>query len=523
MLGFLNVDKPSGVTSRDVVNVVQRALRPLKVGHAGTLDPLATGVLVVAVGPMTRLIDRVQAQGKTYVAEFRLGWSSDTDDLEGALTEVPGPLPDRPTLDRALQQFLGEIEQIPPAYSAVKVQGKRAYALAREGRPPDLAPRTVSIRRLSLLDYHAPDLRLEIECGSGTYIRSLARDLGRAVGSAGLMTSLRRTAIGSFRVDDAIPLDRLRGLGRDEFGPLLIDPVRGLPELPTIDLDDDQVARLMMGKRPEIVGPSDGPDQALARNRVGEVVALLVRVDGRWQADKVFPRDSSRRTVAPPIAERSRSAGESPTVSPTASPIALRLAAELHDGLLQEIVGAKMLVESLDGGRAVEPNRLGETLERVASLLDSAARHGRALIRRLDAPAPEDPAAVRREIETGLVAEVARWQVESPEIEVMFELEAWPEDADAIRDWGGIIVEGLRNALRHGQARRVRIESRRGNDRSLVMTIDDDGIGFDPGFGSGGHGLRGMRHRLERLGGSLAIERGAERGTSLRIDLPAAT
>ncbi len=514
MLGFLNVDKPSGVTSRDVVNVVQRALRPLKVGHAGTLDPLATGVLVVAVGPMTRLIDRVQAQGKTYVAEFRLGWTSDTDDLEGALTEVPGPLPDRPTLDRALQQFLGEIEQIPPAYSAVKVQGKRAYALAREGRPPDLAPRTVSIRRLSLLEYHAPDLRLEIECGSGTYIRSLARDLGRAVGSAGLMTSLRRTAIGPFRVEEAIPLDRLRELGSDEIGALLIDPLRGLPELPTIDLDDDQVARLMIGKRPEIVGPSDGPDQALARDRFGQVVALLARVDGRWQADKVFPRPSSAR-AAPAVA------GSQPSdEAATAAPIALRLAAELHDGLLQELVGAKLLVESLDGGREVDPIRLSRTLERVRALLDSAARHGRALIRRLDAPVPEDPATVRLEIESALAAEVARWQVESPEFDVRFEFEAWPDDADAIRDWGGIMLEGLRNALRHGQARRVRIESRRDGDRSLVLTIDDDGIGFDPSFGAGGHGLRGMRHRLERLGGSLAIERGAERGTTLRIVLP---
>lgn len=205
LFGVLNLYKPPGVTSRDVVNVVQRLVRPAKVGHAGTLDPMATGVLLVCVGPATRLVSILQQAPKTYLARFRFGQRSDTDDAEGEIEVVPDAVPfQREQLDTLLPDFCGVIEQTPPAYSAVKVDGRRAYALARQGTDVTLQPRPVRIDEIQVLDYEWPDLSLRIQCGSGTYIRSIARDLGEQLGCGGLMTALERTRIGSFAAEDAI-------------------------------------------------------------------------------------------------------------------------------------------------------------------------------------------------------------------------------------------------------------------------------------------------------------------------------
>lgn len=196
------------MTSRDVVNVVQRIIKPTKVGHAGTLDPLATGVLLLCVGPATRLISVLQQSSKTYESEFLLGQTSDTDDVSGQLTEVPvSSQPSVESVKAALSAFEGSIEQTPPAFSAVKVAGKRAYALARAGQPVELKARQVQIDSVRLISYAWPKLKVCIDCGSGTYIRSVARDLGKVLGCGGLMSQLVRTRIGDFHVDDGINVE----------------------------------------------------------------------------------------------------------------------------------------------------------------------------------------------------------------------------------------------------------------------------------------------------------------------------
>lgn len=210
LFGVLNLYKPAGVTSRDVVNIVQRLVRPNKVGHAGTLDPMATGVLLVCVGPATRLVSILQQAPKTYLAEFRFGQRSDTDDASGEITETPDVVP--ATQDRVaalIPGFCGVIEQTPPAYSAVKVDGRRAYALARQGAEVALQPRPVRIDSIDITHFDWPNLSLRIQCGSGTYIRSIARDLGEQLGCGGLMTALERTQIGSFQASDAIDPETL--------------------------------------------------------------------------------------------------------------------------------------------------------------------------------------------------------------------------------------------------------------------------------------------------------------------------
>ncbi|MCZ2342984.1 MAG: tRNA pseudouridine(55) synthase TruB [Bacteroidales bacterium] len=206
MNGWLIIDKPAGITSRDVVNRVQRTLpRRTKIGHTGTLDPLATGVLVLCVGAATKLADRVQAMGKVYESQFRLGAVSDTDDADGTVTHMEGIVPpSQDAISSALQQFLGIIEQRPPAFSALKVEGRRAHALARSGQAVELTPRSVRVDSVELLGYEWPFLAVRIACGKGTYIRSIARDLGGILGVGGLVATLRRTRVGPFTVERAV-------------------------------------------------------------------------------------------------------------------------------------------------------------------------------------------------------------------------------------------------------------------------------------------------------------------------------
>ena len=205
LFGVINVHKPAGVTSRDVVNVIQKLVRPARVGHAGTLDPMATGVLLVCVGPATRLVSILQQAPKTYRAEFRLGERSDTDDSTGQVEVVTdvGTVP-ADDIVAGLKKFRGVVEQTPPAYSAVKVQGRRAYAMARAGEDVSLQSRPVRIDSIDVLNYQWPVLDVEIRCGSGTYIRSIARDLGESLGCGGLMSGLVRTEIGEFNLDNAV-------------------------------------------------------------------------------------------------------------------------------------------------------------------------------------------------------------------------------------------------------------------------------------------------------------------------------
>ncbi|MEM8781296.1 MAG: tRNA pseudouridine(55) synthase TruB [Planctomycetota bacterium] len=235
MNGMIVVDKPINWTSMDVVARVRRSARDgmrasghpikrVKCGHAGTLDPLATGVLVCGIGRATKRMAEVMGQTKRYVAGICLAGFTPTDDAEGQaeLTRVPTDTP--PTseqLDAALLTLTGDILQAPPAYSAIHINGRRAYERVRAGQDVRLEPRPVRVDRIDVLDYAFPDLTLDISCGKGTYIRSLARDLGRALGTGGYLTSLRRTAVGGFTLDQAFPIERFESpLDEDDLIPI---------------------------------------------------------------------------------------------------------------------------------------------------------------------------------------------------------------------------------------------------------------------------------------------------------------
>src|SRR5947209_14288653 len=239
MNGLLVIDKPGGMTSRGVVNRVQRWFpRKTKVGHTGTLDPLATGVLVVCVGAATRLADFVQAMGKTYRSRFRLGATSDTDDADGTMTPTPAAVPPtREAIDSAIPAFLGSVEQVPPAFSALKVSGARAHELARSGKDVSLAARTVRIDAVRVLGYEWPFLDVEIDCGKGTYVRSIARDLGTKLGCGGMVETLRRTRVGPFTAEQGI------GLDIDPAAVRLLPMLSAVAGLPEVRLGADDVKR----------------------------------------------------------------------------------------------------------------------------------------------------------------------------------------------------------------------------------------------------------------------------------------
>lgn len=272
MFGILNVNKPAGWTSRDVVNRVQRLVRPAKVGHAGTLDPLATGVLVVCVGPATRLIDYVQRSPKHYVGAFRFGVTSPSDDTELDCTPLPdAPQPSAAEIERALPQFTGEIQQRPPAYSAIKVRGRKAYDLARRGEPVELPPRPVTIHSLRVVQYEYPNVVLEVVCGSGTYIRSLGRDLAESLGTAAVMTALERTAIGDFHVSRSCTPEEIMEQGVEPF---LHSPSEAIGDLPERRLSDDEVVAIRQGKT---IGRTAEENAELAGvDGEGRLVAILV-------------------------------------------------------------------------------------------------------------------------------------------------------------------------------------------------------------------------------------------------------
>ena len=285
MIGILNLNKGPGLTSRQVVNSVQRLVRREKVGHAGTLDPLATGVLVICLGKATRLIELIQRQAKRYRGEFLLGNFSETDDTDGdvqAYAECSRPSED--CLRRLATQFIGRIEQIPPAYSAVKIAGRRAYALARQGAPVDLAPRPVVVHDLQILEYEYPRLTLDIHCGSGVYVRALGRDLAKAAGSRAVMSSLVRTAVGQFTLDDAVTSDQLRA---DTLSDWLQPAAAAIGHMPSVTLHHAEVDALRFAtmlpnrwNRPE--------DELAALDPQGRLVAILKRKGDQYRPWRNF-------------------------------------------------------------------------------------------------------------------------------------------------------------------------------------------------------------------------------------------
>lgn len=212
MNGILLIDKPQGWTSFDVVNYVRKIVariegkkpRNIKVGHTGTLDPMATGLLVVCVGKYTKKVPELIKQNKTYIAEITLGAFSDTDDAEGRIEPKNNLVPEQSEVESILRQHEGLIEQTPPAYSAVKIDGKRAYELARAGKEVKIKPRMVKVNVLKLLKYVYPKLSFQAEVGSGTYIRSLARSIGVEVGTGAYLSELRRTTVGEYKIENAL-------------------------------------------------------------------------------------------------------------------------------------------------------------------------------------------------------------------------------------------------------------------------------------------------------------------------------
>lgn len=232
--GILLVDKPAGPTSHDVVAAVRRALGTRRVGHFGTLDPFATGLLVCGVGPATRLASHVTAHVKTYAATFRLGWTSSTDDVVGDLAPVAGTTPpDRAAVERVLEGWVGTVEQIPPVFSAKHLAGERAHARARRGEPVALQPVAVEIRAIDLERYAWPEVDVQVECGAGTYVRALARDLGEALGTGGYCHALRRLRSGPFEVGAAIAWDRLGPAGA---AAALRPAAEAVADLPRVEL-----------------------------------------------------------------------------------------------------------------------------------------------------------------------------------------------------------------------------------------------------------------------------------------------
>lgn len=297
---MLVVAKPAGPTSHDVVALVRRLSATRRVGHGGTLDPFASGVLPVFLGRATRLAEYHLGDRKGYTATICFGEGSTTDDLEGERTPADGPAPDRAAVEAALPRFVGEISQVPPAYSAVQVAGRRAYALARAGVTPELAPRTVTIHELRLVEWDASDPArpiaiVDVECSAGTYIRSLARDLGDALANAAYLGALARTRAGSFTVDDAVPLDTLREAANDglEAVQRLLRPVdAGLERLPAAEIAETDVPRLAAGLPVRPVAPLDEATSGapVVRVRVvdGPIVAIGHVDGGRIAPDKVL-------------------------------------------------------------------------------------------------------------------------------------------------------------------------------------------------------------------------------------------
>lgn len=244
--GVLNLRKPAGVTSRDVVNQVQRLVHPAKCGHAGTLDPLATGVLVVCLGAATRLIEQVQAGRKEYRGTFRLGVNSDTDDITGTITTAGDPSSvTRSQLESVLAEFIGRIEQVPPQVSAVHVEGERAYRRVRRGETVTIAPRIVAIDVIDLVEFAPPEFTIRVVCGGGTYIRAIGRDVGQRLGCGALMTALERTAVGPFRIADALPAEQLDAVTLRQH---LQSPTVAVAHLPQIGLTNEQVRAIRCGQ-----------------------------------------------------------------------------------------------------------------------------------------------------------------------------------------------------------------------------------------------------------------------------------
>jgi tRNA pseudouridine55 synthase len=296
MDGVMLVAKPAGPTSHDIVGLIRRLSATRRIGHGGTLDPFASGVLPLFLGKATRLVEYHARSRKRYRATVCIGAHSTTDDLEGEIAPLAGPGPARQAVEAALGGLTGRILQAPPAFSAIRVRGRRAYALARRGETPELAPREVTIHEMTLIDWDdsepdRPIAVLEVECSAGTYIRALARDLGAAVGSAAYLGALVRTASGPFVIEDAVTVDEVRSAaaeGSAAIARLLLPIDAGLESLPQVSLDEASVEALVRGRF--VAAPDATADDSpiRIRDRAGRLVAVARRSGGQLRPTKVL-------------------------------------------------------------------------------------------------------------------------------------------------------------------------------------------------------------------------------------------
>ena len=295
--GLILLDKPSGPTSHDMVYAVRRGSGERRVGHAGTLDPLATGLLVMCLGPATRLSEYLAGKDKRYQARVRLGQATDTYDAQGQVTSTCEIVPERAAVEAALERFRGPQQQVPPAFSAIKRGGQKAYELARRGETVTLEARAVTIYSLELVEFQSPEILLDVVCSAGTYVRALAHDLGQRLGCGAHLAALRRTASGSLSVSQAVTLDILRdAFARGDWAQYLLPADAALADWPAVRLEAPGAARVLQGQAvPMGAAQPAAAEQTLARayNPAGQFFAIL-RADplaGLWRPDKVFHND----------------------------------------------------------------------------------------------------------------------------------------------------------------------------------------------------------------------------------------
>lgn len=296
--GALVVDKPVGMTSHDVVQAIRNGTGLRRAGHTGTLDPRASGVLVILVGPAVRLSEYVSASDKRYQAIIRLGGTTDTFDAEGKFTPTKDPVNvTEAEFEEALQTFVGEIEQVPPAHSAVKVGGRKAYEMARKGEEVELEPRKITVHHLEVLEWTPPEVVIDVHCSSGTYVRSLANDLGKKLGSGAYLVGLRRTKSGKFTLRDATPLRKLQeAFNAGNWYQFLIPAAEALGDWPSVELNPDEVEGVRHGHRVKAKEADTVNEKVRGISTQGELVALMeltIQADGskEWQPKKVFFTD----------------------------------------------------------------------------------------------------------------------------------------------------------------------------------------------------------------------------------------
>lgn len=288
MCGILLIDKPPGVTSHDVINEVRRRLGIRRVGHAGTLDPICSGLLVIAIGPATRLLRFLPLEPKEYEGVMKLGEATDTQDAEGAVIQSADA--SHLTLEALVQEaghLVGEVEQLPPMYSAVKVAGKKLYEYARAGKAVEREPRTVTIYRFDVTSLEAPLARFWVRCSGGTYVRTLVHDLGERLGVGAHVVELRRTVAGMFRVEDAVPI-------KDVDEAQLIPPEEALDPMPMVRLPRPLAEVASHGGIVRV--PHQAPGKYLGLlDPEGHLIAVACETERGWQPEVVLPRGTSVR------------------------------------------------------------------------------------------------------------------------------------------------------------------------------------------------------------------------------------